>query len=140
MNLYFAAAIRAGRELQPVYAALVRALQAAGHAVLTEHVASGTIFADEAGQTDAQIFAQDIAYLDRVDALVAEVTIPSLGVGYEIAYALHVRNIPVVCLYRQETSLSAMLTGNPHPRLTLLPYADLPGALAALDGFLKRLG
>ncbi len=139
MNLYFAASIRAGRELQPVYTALVRHLVQGGHTVLTEHVASQNVEADEGDMTDQEIYTQDVAFLDRSDAVVAEVTVPSLGVGYEIAYALHVRRAPVLCLCRAGTPLSAMLTGNTHPGLTLAFYQDTAGALAAVDRFTRSL-
>ncbi|MBN2471231.1 MAG: nucleoside 2-deoxyribosyltransferase [Anaerolineae bacterium] len=135
MNLYFAASIRGGRERQAVYAALVDHLTAQGHTVLTEHVASATLEDDERDQTDREIYAQDIRWLDQAGAVIAEVSVPSLGVGYEIGYALHVRDIPVLCLCDASVTLSAMLTGNPHPRLQMCCYHELAGALAALDRF-----
>ena len=137
--VYFAGAIRSGRELQPTYAAVVAHLLAAGCIVLSEQVASATIDEDEIGLTDAQIYAHDVGRLAVCDAMVAEVTVPSLGVGYEIAYTLHHRERPVLCLCREGTSLSAMLTGNPHPGLRLVFYTDLDHALAAIDHFLARL-
>jgi hypothetical protein len=56
-----------------------------------------------------------MGWLDQAAAVIAEVTVPSLGVGYEIAYALHARAIPVLGLCRAGTRLSAMLTGCTHP-------------------------
>ncbi len=135
MQLYFAASIRGGRELQPAYAAIVDHLRRAGHTVLSEHVASASVEVDEPGQTDRDIYVQDIGWLDRAAAVIAEVTVPSLGVGYEIAYALHVRNIPVLGLCRAGTRLSAMLTGCTHPLLQIAFYDDLAGALQAVDRF-----
>lgn len=139
MKLYFAASIRGGRELQPVYAALVQLLTASGHTVLTEHVASDTLEEDERDQTDRDIYTQDIGWLDQADAVIAEVSVPSLGVGYELAYALHVRHIPVLCLCREDVALSAMLTGNPHPQLHIRFYSDLLDAQDTLARFLKAL-
>ena len=50
----------------------------------------------------------------RSDIVVAEVTNPSLGVGYEIGRALE-HNIKVICLFRPTKgfSLSAMISGCP---------------------------
>jgi nucleoside 2-deoxyribosyltransferase len=138
MKIYFAASIRAGRALQPTYEALVQHLQDAGHTVLSEQVASKTVVADERGMTDQHIYTQDTGLLDRCDAVVAEVTVPSLGVGYEIAYALHTRNRPVLCLCQAGTSLSAMLTGNTMPGLRVVFYAELAQALAEMDRFLSK--
>jgi len=137
MQLYFAASIRGGRELQPVYAAIVGHLRQSGHTVLSEHVASASVEVDEPGETDRDIYVQDMGWLDQAAAVIAEVTVPSLGVGYEIAYALHARAIPVLGLCRAGTRLSAMLTGCTHPLFRLAFYNDLPAALAAVDRFLQ---
>ncbi len=137
--VYFAGAIRAGRALQPTYAALVAHLIDMGCVVLSEEVGSATLDEEERGLTDAQIYVHDLERLAMADAVVAEVTVPSLGVGYEISYMLHHRERPVLCLCREGTSLSAMLTGNPHPGLRLVFYPDLDHALAAIDHFLARL-
>lgn len=139
MDLYFAGSIRAGRALQPVYHTIVTHLQAAGHTVLTEVVASASIEADERMLNDAEIFARDIDWLRACDAVIAEVTVPSLGVGYEIAYALHVAHKPVLGLYQRGIHLSAMLLGDSHPALHLFAYASVDEACAAADRFLAGL-
>lgn len=139
MELYFAASIRAGRALQPIYHRIVTHLQAAGHRVLTEVIAAPDIERVERQLDDRAIYARDIAWLNACDAVVAEVTVPSLGVGYEIAYALHVAHKPVLGLYQQGTFLSAMLLGDPHPALRLFAYAGVDEACAAADRFLAGL-
>lgn len=139
MNIYFAGSIRAGRMLQPTYAAIVAHLKAAGHAVLSEHVAAQGVETDESQLSDAAIYTQDTAWLDACDAVVAEVTVPSLGVGYEIAYALHRARKPVLCLCRRGTLLSAMIAGNTTPGLRVAFYADLDDALETTDRFLHAL-
>jgi hypothetical protein len=61
---------------------------------------------------DQKIHDRDLGWLRDSDYLVAEVTTPSLGVGYEIAKATEWGK-PVLCLYRPENgrSLSAMISG-----------------------------
>lgn len=140
MKIYFAGSIRAGRSRQPIYAAIVKHLEDTGHTVLTEHVASETVGQNESNQSDEQIYAQDVAWLDECDAVVAEVTTPSLGVGYEIAYALHHLETPVLGLCQRGTRLSAMLRGNTAPGFRLAWYGDLTDALAAIDRFLQPNG
>ncbi len=135
MNIYFAASIRAGRELQPLYAEIVAYLRREGHTVLTEHIAASTVLDDEQDLTEEAIYAQDTAWLDVCDAVIAEVTVPSLGVGYEIGYALHQAHKPVLCLCRRGVNLSAMLLGNPDPRLRVVFYDDLAEVCRALDAF-----
>lgn len=137
MQIYFAASIRGGRALQARYQAIVAHLQQAGHTVLSEGVAFATL--QDAGLDDRAIYVQDVAWLDASDLVVAEVSIPSLGVGYEIGYALHRRQIPVICLCEEGAPLSAMIHGNPDPALRLIWYRDLGGALAGLDAQIAAL-
>jgi hypothetical protein len=67
---------------------------------------------------------------------VAEVTTPSLGVGYEIGYALHKARKPVLCLCKLGTHLSAMLNGNTNSGLRIVFYNDVAEGLDAADDFL----
>lgn len=133
MNIYFAASIRGGRQLLPTYQAIVQHLQAAGHTVLSEGIAFTTMA--EQGVSDEAIYRQDTAWLDACDVVVAEVTVPSLGVGYEIGYALHHAHKPVLCLCQQGTNLSAMLTGNTADGLTIAFYENTDGALQAVGQY-----
>ena len=65
-------------------------------------------------QNDELIYEQDTAWLKQADLVIAECTAPSLGVGYELAYA-EALNIPCYLFYRKsKTELSAMLTGDPY--------------------------
>jgi hypothetical protein len=61
------------------------------------------------------IWKTDIAWVTDADLLIAEVSQPSLGVGYEIAKA-ETMNKPILCLYRNQEGkkLSAMVDGSPH--------------------------
>ncbi|XP_012874547.1 PREDICTED: 2'-deoxynucleoside 5'-phosphate N-hydrolase 1 [Dipodomys ordii] len=67
---------------------------------------------EEAAGGDRHIHQRDLAWLQQADVVVAEVTQPSLGVGYELgrAVALH-KNI--LCLFRPRSGrvLSAMIRG-----------------------------
>ncbi len=114
MRIYFAGSIRGGRQDADVYLQLVAELDKYGE-VLTEHVA--TIGEEEL--SDSEIFVRDLEWLTNCDAVVAEVTTPSLGVGYEIGVAQSL-GIPVLCLYRPapQRRLSAMLGGNPGIRVS----------------------
>ena len=73
---------------------------------------------------------------EESDLLVAEVSTPSHGVGYEIGYALDLDK-PVLCLYQKGVVVSKMITGNPHPLLTVMDYEDMTHAednIANLSG------
>jgi nucleoside 2-deoxyribosyltransferase len=135
MKIYFAASIRGGRGLQATYQAIVEHLKQSGYEVLSENVAYETMA--EQGISDEAIYAQDMAWLDACDVVVAEVTTPSLGVGYEIGYALHQAQKPVLCLCQQGTNLSAMLRGNTQSNLRVVFYDGAADGLDAMDDFLR---
>ena len=69
-------------------------------------------------------------------SLVAEVSTPSHGVGYEIAMALNLRK-PVLCLYRQGARISKMITGNDEPTITVSAYPDQASALDVVRRFVS---
>ncbi len=125
MRIYFAGSIRGGREDVELYGQIVDLLSAHGH-VLTEHV--GQLDHGEDDLSDEAIFQRDMEWLDQADAVVAEVTVPSHGVGYEIARA-ETLGKPTLCLYRPDAgrSLSALIAGNPRIRCeSYHRLADLP--------------
>jgi hypothetical protein len=72
--------------------------------------------------------------LRESDCLVAEVTTPSLGVGYEIGKATEWRK-PVLCLFRsnQGRSLSAMIAGS--DGVTLVEYKNVGDLKKIFDEF-----
>ena len=133
MNIYFAASIRGGREDAQLYGELIEQLQHRG-TVLTEHIAHPTDI--ELGLADREIYQRDMAWLESADVVVAEVTTPSLGVGYEIAAAERM-GTPILCLFRPSSgrSLSAMIRGNPAVRVLEYAERDDPETVAsrALD-------
>lgn len=94
-----------------VYIHIVELLKKQGHAVVSEHVASVGLEKIEARITDEEIFNNDISYIDECECLVADVTIPSIGVGYEVGYAVS-KGKHVLCVYREDGNVSAMVRGN----------------------------
>jgi len=112
MKIYFAGAIRGGRQDAALYHEIVRLLSEYGE-VLTEHVADSALGVLGQDIGDQKIHDRDLEWLRISDYLVAEVTTPSLGVGYEIGKATEWGK-PVLCLYRPAAgrSLSAMIAGS----------------------------
>ncbi|ELY94606.1 nucleoside 2-deoxyribosyltransferase [Natrialba hulunbeirensis JCM 10989] len=138
MDIYFAGSIRGGRDDAALYRELIELLESHG-TVLTEHVGTDDVEATEAqaGLTDTDIYEQDLAWLRQADVVVAEVTTPSLGVGYELGRAVAFEK-PVCCLYRPDSphELSAMIRGN--DSVQVLEY-DAPDTIRAeLEAFLER--
>ncbi len=135
MNVYFACSITGGREFEPAYRAIVKALAADGHAIPTSHLAQPEVMEKERLLSPRDVYTRDVDWIESCDALVAEVSVPSHGVGYEIGYALQAGK-PVFCLYQKDRKVSKMITGNPHPDLKVESYSDVPEAIQKVRKFL----
>lgn len=135
MNIYFACSITGGREFEAVYQSIVRALTEAGHEVPTAHLADSGVPALEAMIAPSEVYARDVAWIRNCDVLIAEVSVPSHGVGYEIGFALGLGK-PVLALYREDRKVSKMITGNPDPNLTLCCYHTVKEAVSEIEKFL----
>ena len=138
MKIYFAGSIRAGRDDQELYHRIIQGLQRHGQ-VLTVHVGdpSLTQWGDE-GPSDQNIYARDMAWLADADFIVAEVSTPSLGVGYELGRAESLGK-PTLCLYREQDGrrLSAMVSGNPN--MVVVRYQTVEEAQTYIRTFLHDL-
>lgn len=112
MKIYFAGSIRGGRVDAALYYEIVQHLKTHGE-VFTEHVGDTELGVLGQDIGDQKIHDRDLHWLASSDYLVAEVTTPSLGVGYEIGKATE-WDKPVLCLYRptEGRSLSAMISGS----------------------------
>ncbi len=135
MNIYFACSITGGREFEPVYQAIVAALLADGHEVPTAHLTKATVAQAEGALAPRYVYERDVNWIQNCDVLIAEVSIPSHGVGYEIGYALNAGK-RVICLYSEGRKVSKMITGNPHPNLSVQMYSDNLHAISLAREFL----
>jgi hypothetical protein len=61
--------------------------------------------------------------LEGADSVIAEISHPSLGVGYEICYAL-MKSKPVLALYSEGLYVSRMIIGNEDPLLRIFAYTS----------------
>jgi nucleoside 2-deoxyribosyltransferase len=112
MNIYFACSITGGREFEADYQEIVAALT-------------------------ADVYERDVHWIKNCDVLIAEVSVPSHGVGYEIGFALNIGK-PVLCLYQNTRRVSKMITGNSDPKLSALAYANIKEAISHARFFLVR--
>lgn len=136
MKIYFAGSIRGGREDAALYLQIIEYLKSFGE-VLTEHIGDPNLSAiGNDGPTDRFIHERDLEWLKSADVLVAEVTMVSMGVGYEIGRAVEMKK-KILCLFRpdQGRNLSAMIAGC--PSLTLENYHSLDEAQKIIANFLS---
>jgi len=138
MNIYFSCSITGGRQDQQVYLAIVETLQKAGHEIPTANLSHSDIMGKEAAISPAEVYERDVRWVKECDALIAEVSTPSHGVGYEIALALFL-NKPVFCCYQQNQRVSKMILGNSSPNLLVYPYRSLDDLLPKIEDFLLNV-
>ncbi len=136
MNIYFACSITGGRAFESVYQEFTRALLEDGHQVPTAHLAESNVMALEKVIDPREVYDRDVAWIRACDALIAEVSVPSHGVGYEVGFALE-QGKPVLCLAQEGVAVSKMITGNSHPALQVNFYRDASGGIAMIREFLQ---
>jgi len=135
MNIYFACSITGGRELESFYQQFVAALEADGHIIPTSHLAQAEAMEGERALTPKDVYERDVKWIRECDVLIAEVGIPSHGVGYEIAYALNAGK-PVLCLAQEGRRVSKMITGN--SALEMKTYSTFEDAISLVRQFLSK--
>ena len=87
-NIYFACSITGGRAYEGVYQSITRALLDEGIEVPTAHLAETGVVDEEKIIQPRAVYERDAAWMRSADALIAEVSVPSHGVGYEIGFVL----------------------------------------------------
>tara|TARA_B110000116_G_C16620418_1_gene483530 strand:+ start:134 stop:547 length:414 start_codon:yes stop_codon:yes gene_type:complete len=137
MQIYFAGSIRGGRKDKDTYLEIINHLKKYGN-VLTEHI--GNDMLDSSGENnidDQYIHDRDIDWLLKSDMMIAEVTNPSLGVGYEIGRALE-NNKKVICLFKNNDyqKLSAMIRGA--KELVCIEYIDMDDLKNKINNYISN--
>lgn len=122
-RVYLAAAVQARVGAGLSYEWFAKAIEDAGGAVVNAEVAAP--IPDDLDQRFAAplICEANTTKLRSADILVAECSVPSLGVGYEIATA-ESRQLPIVCFWRAGAApLSKMILGSPYHQLRVFEYS-----------------
>ena len=136
MNIYFACSITGGRDFESVYQVITRALAEDNHRVPTAHLAESGIASVEAVIDPREVYTRDTTWIQESDVLIAEVSVPSHGVGYEIGYALNLGK-PVLALYQEGRKVSKMISGNPASDLSVKCYESPEEAVEIIRAFLS---
>jgi nucleoside 2-deoxyribosyltransferase len=134
MKIYFAGSIRGGRDYKELYLKIIEWLREYG-TVLTEHVGNAQLSSyGEYALTAAAIYERDMRWLQESDVVVAEATVPSIGVGYELGKAAGSHK-PTLCLFHadSEKRLSAMISGSPD--ITVAVYETEQDIKKTIDSF-----
>ncbi len=137
MKIYFAGSISGGRNDASLYSEIISHLKRYG-VVLTEHIGNEDL--KETGEflPDKEIHDRDLEWLHQSDLIVAEITTPSLGVGYEIGRAIG-KNKKILCLYRklEGMRISGMIIGSQNT--DCYEYKELEDAKRIIDEYFGKL-
>jgi len=85
------------------------------------------------------IYERDIKWIDQSQAIIAECSGASLGVGIEIGYAIYKKFIPVLCLYHENSNPSLMILHNNEKYIFLQKYRNEYDLNIYIKIFLKIL-
>ena len=137
MIIYCAGPIRGDTKYQNFYLEIVEFLESEKHTALAE--ISGK-YNTSIPLTDKQIYKRDVKWIEGSKLMIAEISGASLGVGFEIAYALFQIRIPVLALANAEVpKLSAMISGCESDLLSIKRYRDSDEMKMIIQNFLSNV-
>jgi nucleoside 2-deoxyribosyltransferase len=138
MQVYLACTVRGDRGGVAAGRAIAERLEGLGHKVLTSHLLDDDVDRAEAALTERDVFERDIGWLSECDAVVAEASGSSYGVGFEVGYVLG--RAPetgqrVVLVYDQARAgaISRLIVGNCNTACTTFGYRSLSELTAFID-------
>jgi len=137
IKIYFAGSIRGGREYVPIYHKVISFLSSYGE-VLTEHVGDQNLSSyGEKNITDEEIYNRDMNWLKSSDLVVADVSVHSTGVGYEIGQAESMGK-KILCLYHKDAPQknSGMIVGNRN--INLIVYNDIDDLIEKIKNYFNN--
>ena len=137
MKIYFACSIRGGRDNAALCVELANHIKLKA-TLLTEIFVDKKLTINGMNKPSHVIWQTDIDWIKEADALIAEVTTPSLGVGYEIAKAEEWSK-PILALFYNNNirKLSAMIDGSPYTKAEY--YTSSSEAKQIIDKFISGL-
>lgn len=138
MRVYLACTVRGDRGGVSAARAIAERLQAHGHDVLTAHLLDDDVDEAEASQSEAEVYARDKAWLDGCDAIVAETSGSSYGVGFEVGYvtgraASTGQRVFVLYDEQRRSRLSRLLLGYADRRAAVCAYRSLDDVRGFVD-------
>jgi 2'-deoxynucleoside 5'-phosphate N-hydrolase len=136
MIVYCAGAIKGDSSYMESYKEVINIVKQEGHTALSE---VNPDFQSTLPLNIKQVFQRDIKWIEKSNLMIAEISGPSLGVGFEISYGLYVREIPVLAVYDAEVdSVSAMIAGCDSELLYVKAYNNSQELSEIIKSFLKQ--
>ena len=131
MKIYVSGSMYGGQQKIDTYKKLVDKLEEYGE-VLTKQIADPKAIENEKYQKDEDIYNDLENKLEKADILIAEVSVPSIGVGYEIGYASKL-NKKIIAIYDKNyiDKVTTMIRGNKN--IKIIPYKDIREILDKIE-------
>jgi hypothetical protein len=138
VKIYLACTVRGDRASLGAVREILARLEQHGHEVFTAHLLRDDVEQVESALTDREVYERDLAWLHAADAVVAEGSGSSFGVGFEVGYVLgRARDTGqrVFLLYDKSRhgAISRLITGNSHRGCTTFGYSDMAEVRAFID-------
>jgi nucleoside 2-deoxyribosyltransferase len=131
MRIYLAVPLAYNRD-HLLAGAVADAIEGLGHQITSKWVLDRD---PSWGLPAEQIAKRDFDALEASDAIVAEISTPSHGVGMELEFAV-IKGKKVICLRRPDSRVSGLITGT--PSISVFAYLDREDAIRQVKGILSE--
>ncbi len=131
LKVYLAVPLAYNRD-QMLASALAQAIEGRGHAITSKWVLDKD---PSWGLTFEELAKRDFEALEASDALVAEISTPSHGVGMEIQYAV-MKGKKTICLRRPDSKISGLIAGT--KSIIVDTYLDREDAVRRVTSLLSQ--
>ena len=137
MKIYVSGSIYGGTQKIDTYKIMINELLKYGE-VLNKQIADPNTIDNEKYQNDEDIYNDLEKKIETADLVFAEVTIPSLGVGYELGYAYKLGK-RIIAIYDENYTkkISTMIRGNKN--IKLIAYKDINDMIDKINELIKKL-
>ena len=131
MKIYFCVSMTGSQEKMGDYKEIIDYLGSYGD-VLNKFVGEKIVNSDA-----KYIYNRDVDNLKHADILIADVTVISTGVGFELGYADNL-NIKTLVIYDETKKLpSSIILGNPN--FTIRSYKNMAETKKVITDFIKKV-
>jgi len=139
MKIYLACTVRGDRGTVVAARRIHDCLRQLGHEVLTSHLLDDNVDQAESSLTDRDVYLRDLEWLSGADAIVAEASGSSFGVGFEVGFVLGraaQSGQRALVLYEasRQGRVSRLISGLEHPSARVLAYRSVED----IDAFLRE--
>ena len=139
MKIYLACTVRGDRGTVLAARRIHDCLRQLGHEVLTAHLLDDNVDQVESRLTDRDVYVRDLEWLSGADAIVAEASGSSFGVGFEVGFVLGraaQSGQRALVLYEasRQGKVSRLISGLEHASARVLAYRSIE----EIDAFLRE--